>query len=323
MPPEPVLFAGFALFVLAMLAVDLGVFHRKSHVISMKEALAWSAVWIGLGLAFNLGIYFTGTPRTPDGGQAAMEFFTGFLIEKALAVDNIFVFAMLFAYFRVPPAYQHKVLFWGIMGALAMRGFFIWAGIGLLNRFHWMIYVFGALLVATGIKMLAFHGSQLDLEGNIVLRAIRRLVPMTGGYREDRFVVREGGRWLATPLAAVLVMVEATDLIFAVDSIPAIIAITRDPFIVLTSNVFAILGLRSLYFALAGMMDRFVYLTHGLAAILVFVGAKMALSGQVKIPIALSLGVVALILAGAIAASIVATSGGRRGAAAAVPQAES
>jgi tellurite resistance protein TerC len=307
MPPEPVLFAGFSVFILAMLAIDLGVFHKKSHVVGLKEALTWSAVWIGLGLLFNLGLFFTGTPRTPDGSQAGLEFLTGFLIEKALAVDNIFVIAMLFTFFKVPAAYQHKVLFWGIIGALVLRGFFIWAGVELINRFHWMIYVFGALLIATGIKMFVMRGKESCPETNIVLRAFRKFVPVTKDYREDKFLVREGGRLFATPLAVVLVMVETTDLIFAVDSIPAIIAITRDPFIVFTSNVFAILGLRSLYFALAGLMDKFVFLTHGLSAILVFVGAKMAMAGHIKIPVGVSLGVIAGILTITVIASLIHT----------------
>ncbi len=292
------LWAGFNLFVLAMLAIDLGVFHRQAHAVSLREASVWSAVWIGLALVFNLGVWkFLGP-------QPGVEFLTGYLIEKSLSVDNIFVIALLFAYFKVPDAYQHRVLFWGILGALVMRAGFILAGAALLERFHWIIYLFGAFLILTGIKMAFAPEHGLEPEKNPVVRLVRRLMPVTADFRGPAFFVREGGRRAATPLFLVLVMVEFTDLVFAVDSIPAIFAVTRDPFLVYTSNVFAILGLRSLYFLLAGVMHKFEYLKLGLAAILVFVGAKMALVDWVKIPAGVSLGVIAAILAVAVAASL-------------------
>ena len=292
------LWAGFNLFVLAMLAIDLGVFHRQAHAVSLREASIWSAVWIALALVFNLGVWkFLGP-------QPGVEFLTGYLIEKSLSVDNIFVIALLFAYFKVPDQYQHRVLFWGILGALVMRAAFILAGAALLERFHWIIYLFGAFLVLTGIKMAFAPEHGLEPEKNPVVRLVRRLMPVTSDFRGSSFFVREGGRLAATPLFLVLVMVEFTDLVFAVDSIPAIFAVTRDPFLVYTSNVFAILGLRSLYFLLAGVMHKFEYLKLGLAAILVFVGAKMALVDWVKIPSGISLGVIAAILAVAVAASL-------------------
>ena len=292
------LWAGFNLFVLAMLAIDLGVFHRQAHAVSLREASIWSAVWIALALVFNLGVWkFLGP-------QPGVEFLTGYLIEKSLSVDNIFVIALLFAYFKVPDQYQHRVLFWGILGALVMRAAFILAGAALLERFHWIIYLFGAFLVLTGIKMAFAPEQGLEPEKNPVVRLVRRLMPVTSDFRGPSFFVREGGRLAATPLFLVLVMVEFTDLVFAVDSIPAIFAVTRDPFLVYTSNVFAILGLRSLYFLLAGVMHKFEYLKLGLAAILVFVGAKMALVDWVKIPSGISLGVIAAILGLAIAASL-------------------
>ena len=293
------LWAGFNVFVLAMLAVDLGIFHRDSHAVSLREAGIWSAVWIALALVFNVGVWkFLGP-------QPGVEFLTGYLIEKSLSIDNIFVIALLFAYFKVPDRYQHRVLFWGILGALVMRAGFILAGAALLERFHWIIYLFGAFLILTGIKMALAPEKGLEPEKNPVVRLVRRLMPVTADYRGASFFVREGGRRAATPLFLVLVMVEFTDLVFAVDSIPAIFAVTRDPFLVYTSNVFAILGLRSLYFLLAGIMHKFEYLKLGLAAILVFVGAKMALVGWVKIPATTSLGVIAAILAVAVAASLI------------------
>ena len=280
----------FNLFVLAMLALDLGVLRRKSHEVGMKEALTWSAIWISLALLFNAGIYHFRGP------QSGMEFLTGYLIEKALSVDNIFVFIMIFAYFKVPALYQHKVLFWGILGALVMRAICIAAGVKLLKEFHWLIYVFGAFLILTGIKMLTSHGKQIDPGKNPMLKLFRRIMPVTENFEGDRFFVRRDGRKWATPLFIALLFVEMSDLIFAVDSIPAILAITQDPFIVYTSNVFAILGLRSLYFALAGIMGMFHYLHYGLSAILVFVGTKMVIVDWYKIPVATSLGVVAGIL---------------------------
>jgi len=292
------LWAGFNLFVLGMLAVDLGIFHRQAHAVSMREAGTWSAVWIALALIFNLGVWkFLGP-------QPGVEFLTGYLIEKSLSIDNIFVIALLFAYFKVPGEYQHRVLFWGILGALVMRAAFILAGAALLERFHWIIYLFGGFLVLTGIKMAFAPEHGVEPERNSVVRLVRRLMPVTAEFRGASFFVRAGGRRAATPLFLVLVMVEFTDLVFAVDSIPAIFAVTRDPFLVYTSNVFAILGLRSLYFLLAGVMHKFEYLKLGLAAILVFVGAKMALVDWVKVPTVLSLGVIAAILALAVAASL-------------------
>jgi tellurite resistance protein TerC len=293
------LWIGFNLFVLFLLALDLGVFHRKSHEVSIKEASVWSAVWVALALAFNAGVYYF------QGSDVAVQFFTGYLIEKSLSVDNIFVFALLFSYFAVPAAHQHKVLFWGILGALVMRAAFILAGSALLAQFHWIIYVFGAFLILTGVKMALSRNEEMHPERNPVLRLARRLIPVTDDYRGDRFFVREAGRRLATPLFLVLLMVESTDLVFAVDSIPAIFAVTNDPFIVYTSNVFAILGLRSLYFVLAGVMGKFVYLKAGLSAVLVFVGSKMALTEVYKIPSLVSLAVIAALLAIAIVASLV------------------
>jgi tellurite resistance protein TerC len=292
------LWVGFNVFVLAMLALDLGVFHRKAHVVSVREASVWSAVWIALALVFNLGVWHFLGP------QKGVEFLTGYLIEKSLSVDNIFVFALIFGYFAVPQEFQHRVLFWGILGALVMRAIFIAAGAALLASFHWIIYVFGAFLIVTGIKMAFAPEKGLEPEKNPVVRLVRRLFPVSDRYHGQRFFVRQAGVLTATPLFLVLALVETTDLIFAVDSIPAIFAITSDPFIVYTSNVFAILGLRSLYFLLAGVMSRFEYLKLGLAAILVFVGTKMAIVDLVKIPSPVSLGVVAAILAAAVIASL-------------------
>ena len=292
------LWIAFALFVLAMLALDLGVFHRRAHVIELREALGWSAFWIALAVLFNVGVYVWFGPT------AALEFLTGYLIEKSLSMDNIFVFVLIFSYFRVPPLYQHKVLFWGILGALIMRFLFVLAGVTLIQKFHWTIYVFGALLIVTGARMAREKEKEIHPERNPVIRLARRLIPITRDYVDGRFFVRKLGRTLATPLFIVVLVVETTDLVFAVDSIPAILAITRDPFIVYTSNVFAILGLRALYFALAGLMRIFHYLHYGLSVILVFVGVKMLLSDVYKIPIGLALGVVAGILAFSILLSI-------------------
>lgn len=288
----------FNLFVLAMLAIDLGIFHRKSHEVSLREAFAWSAVWVALALIFNAFIYQW------RGSEAALQFFTGYLIEKSLSVDNIFVFALIFAYFAVPKAYQHRVLFWGILGALVLRAIFILAGAALLAKFHWIIYVFGAFLLITGIKMAIYRDQQMDPEKNPLLRLVRRFIPVKNEYHEDRFFVRENGKLWATPLFLVLVLVESTDLVFAVDSIPAIFAVTSDPFIVYTSNVFAILGLRSLYFVLAGVMDKFRYLKLGLSAVLVFVGIKMLLIDLYKIPSLWSLAVIVVLLTVSIVASL-------------------
>lgn len=284
-------------FILAMLALDLGVFHRKSHEVSIREASIWSAVWVALALVFNYGLYLW------RGSDAAIQFFTGYLIEKSLSVDNIFVFALIFSYFAVPKLYQHRVLFWGILGALVMRAIFILAGAALLERFHWILYVFGAFLILTGIKMALVKEGGFNPESNPLLKLVRRKISVTQEYVGDRFFVRRDGRLWATPLFLVLLLVESTDLIFAVDSIPAIFAVTKDPFIVYTSNVFAILGLRSLYFLLAGVMDKFHYLKVGLAAVLVFVGIKMALVDLVKIPSTWSLLVIAILLGTAMLAS--------------------
>ena len=292
------MWVAFNVFVLAMLAVDLGVVHRRAHEVTLKEALVWSGVWIALALLFALGVYVW------HGPQPALEFLTGYLIEKSLSVDNIFVFVLIFSYFKVPARYQHEVLFWGILGALVMRAIFIFAGIALLQRLHWIIYVFGALLILTGIKMAMEKDKEIHPDKNPVLKLFRRLVPVTEGYHADHFFVKHGGRYAATPLFIVLLVVETTDVIFAVDSIPAILAITMDPFIVYTSNVFAILGLRALYFALAGVMQLFHYLHYGLSAILVFVGAKMLLADVYKLPVGVALGVIAGILLIAVIASL-------------------
>jgi tellurite resistance protein TerC len=293
------LWIGFNVFVLAMLALDLGVFHRQAHVVKVKEALIWSAVWIALALLFNLGVYFW------RGAETALEFFTGYLIEKSLSVDNIFVFILIFSYFSVPAQYQHKVLFWGIIGALIMRAILIAVGATLIAKFHWIIYLFGGFLILTGIKMAVQKNTEIHPEKNPLVRLFKRFMPVTNEYHSEKFFIKERSRRFATPLFIVLLIVEATDLVFAVDSIPAIFAITKDPFIVYTSNVFAILGLRSLYFALAGVMGYFHYLKIGLALVLVFVGAKMMLVDAYKIPIGLSLSVVGGILLLSILASVI------------------
>ncbi len=295
---SPLLWAGFIAFVLAMLAIDLGVFHRKAHDVSLKEAGAWSAVWVALALLFNAGVYAWFGP------ERALEFTTGYLIEKALAVDNIFVFVVIFSAFAIPTVYQHRILFWGVLGALVMRAGFILAGGALLQRFHWALYVFGVILAATGVKLLLQRQQELHPERNPLVRAFQRLFPVTHEPAGGRFTVVRDGRRHATPLLLALVAVEVTDLVFAVDSIPAIFAVTRDPFIVFTSNIFAILGLRSLYFLLADVITRFVYLKVGLALVLIFVGAKMLLVDLYKIPIAASLGIIAAILGLSVAASL-------------------
>jgi tellurite resistance protein TerC len=295
---SPVLWAGFIAFVLAMLAIDLGVFHKKAHEVSLKEAGIWSAVWVALALVFNVGVYYWFGP------QRALEFTTGYLIEKALAVDNIFVFVVIFTTFGVPALYQHRVLFWGVLGALVMRAAFIVLGGAFLQRFHWAIYVFGAILAITGVKLLLQRNRELHPERNPVVRAFQKLFPMTTDFAGGKFTIVRNGRRLATPLLLALVAVEVTDLIFAVDSIPAIFAITSDPFIVFTSNIFAILGLRSLYFLLAGIITKFAYLKVGLSLVLIFVGAKMLLMDLYKIPIAASLGIIAAILTLSIVVSL-------------------
>jgi len=290
---------GFVVLILLLLALDLFVFHREAHEVSFREATKFSIFWIALGLAFG-GVIWAWL-----GPQAGAEYLAGYLIEKSLSVDNIFVFALIFTYFGVPAKYQHRVLFWGILGALIFRAAFIAGGAALLDRFHWTIYVFGGFLVITGIRMAMHRDEEVHPERNPVLGLFRRLVPMTAGYHGQKFVIKEAGRRLATPLMAVLVLIETSDILFAVDSIPAIFAVTREPFIVFTSNAFAILGLRALYFMLAGMIHRFVYLKLGLAVVLVYVGIKMLLTAvHIEIPIWLSLGFIALAITVSIVASL-------------------
>jgi tellurite resistance protein TerC len=288
----------FLALVFGLLALDLGVFNRKVHRVSLREAVFWSVFWTILALIFNAWVYWQGGP------QPGLEFLTGYIIERSLSFDNIFVFIVIFNYFAVPAEYQHRVLFWGILGALISRGIFIGMGTALLARFEWLILVFGAFLVYTGIKILVQKEAEVHPEKNPVLRLFQRLVPLTTRYHGKHFFVREGGRLVATPLMLVLVVVEATDVVFAVDSIPAVFGVTRDPFIVFTSNIFAILGLRALYFLLAGLMHKFQYLGFGLGLVLVFVGAKMLLHDWVPIPTEWSLGIVLAILTVAIVASL-------------------
>jgi tellurite resistance protein TerC len=299
MMSQILLWIGFSLFVCAMLALDLLIFHRKAHEIKVREALLLSAFWIALALLFNLGIYFW------RGSEAALQFFTGYLIEKSLSVDNLFVFLLIFTYFAVPPSYQHKVLFWGILGALLMRAVFILAGITLILKFHWVIYVFGAFLLFTGVRMVSQKETKIRPEKNPIIRLFRQVMPVSNEYSGGKFFLREAGRLVATPLIIVLIAIETTDVVFAVDSIPAILAITLDPFIVYTSNVCAILGLRALYFALAGVMKLFHFLHYGLSAILVFIGTKMILTDVLTIPIGISLAIVGTILLISVAVSVV------------------
>jgi TerC family integral membrane protein len=302
------LWIGFNVFVLAMLALDLGVFHRKAHAVSGKEALIWSLVWISLSLVFNAVIYFYWDRMMPDSTytnrEAALAFLTGYLIEKSLSVDNIFIFILIFSFFAVPAAYQHRILFWGILGALIMRGTLIAIGAALLAQFHWIMYLFGAFLIFTGIRMAWQREENIQPDQNPVVKFFRRLMPVTENFERDTFFVRRAGKLMATPLFLILLVVESTDLIFAVDSIPAIFAVTQDPFIVYTSNVFAILGLRALYFLLANVMDKFQYLKFGLSAVLIFIGVKMVIVDFYKIPIGISLAVVASILTVSILVSL-------------------
>ena len=298
MRSQILLWVVFNIFVLGMLTLDLGFFHRKTHVIKIKEALVWSAIWITLALLFNLGIYCW------RGSETALQFLTGYLIEKSLSVDNIFIFLLIFSYFDVPSLYQHKVLFWGILGALIMRAVFIATGITLIEKFHWIIYIFGFFLLLTGVKMALQKDKKIHPERNLILRLFRRWVPVTEDYAGDRFFIKRGKQYFATPLFIVLLVIETTDVIFAVDSIPAILGITLDPFIVYTSNVFAILGLRALYFVVAGIIELFHHLHYGLAAVLVFVGIKMLLSDIYKIPVSIALSVVAGILIVSVMASV-------------------
>ncbi len=303
------LFVGFNAFIILMLALDLGVFHRKSHAVSIKEALGWSIAWIAMSLAFNAVIYFFWDSLVPhsalSSSEAALAFFTGYIIEKSLSVDNIFVFVLIFSYFSVPAQYQHRVLFWGILGALLMRGVLIGVGAALLEQFHWIIYVFGGFLIYTGIKMFTQESIKVEPEKNPLVKFFRKRFPITEGYEGDKFFVRRAGKLMATPLFLVLLIIESTDLVFAVDSIPAIFAVTKDPFIVYTSNVCAILGLRALYFLLANVVEKFHYLSTGLAIVLIFVGAKMLLDTVYEIPMTVSLGVVFVVLTTSIVASLI------------------
>jgi tellurite resistance protein TerC len=300
MPAQTVLvWGGFVLFVLAMLAIDLGIFHRKSHTVSIKEASIWVIVWITCATIFGIGLWLR------NGSEQALAFAAGYVIEYSLSMDNIFVFVLIFTYFAVPAAYQHRVLFWGIIGALIMRGIMIAAGAALIKQFHWIIYIFGAFLVFTGIRMAFHDNAEIHPEQNPLIRLARRVMPVTKDYEGEHFFVRHGGKLFATPLFLVLLMVESTDLIFAVDSIPAIFAVTTDPFIVFTSNVFAILGLRSLYFVLAGAVDKFHYLKIGLSVVLTFVGIKMLASEWYKMPTAVSLLVILLVLGTSVVASLI------------------
>ncbi|MFZ5478787.1 MAG: TerC family protein [Myxococcota bacterium] len=293
---SPGMWVGFAALVLVTLAIDLGLFNRKAHEPTFREALAWSGVWVSLAMAFCSWLWL-------ESPQRGMEFLTGYVVEYALSVDNVFIFLVIFSTFAVPRAYQHRVLFWGVLGAVGLRAAMIFGGTLLLARFHWLIYVFGAFLIATGAKMLAQRDVEPHPERSFAFRLLRRIVPTTSSYHGDAFVVVEHGRRVATPLFLVLVLVELTDVVFALDSIPAIFAVTNDPFVVLTSNVFAILGLRSLFFVLGTVIHRFAYLKVGLALTLVFIGAKMAAAEVVKVPIAVSLAVIATLIGGSIAYS--------------------
>jgi tellurite resistance protein TerC len=299
---ETLMWIIFNIFVLGMLALDLGVFHRKAHEVKFKEAITWSIVWILLALAFNVLVYFW------HGKESALEFLTGYLVEKSLSVDNIFVFLMIFTYFGVKPMYQHKVLFWGILGAIIMRAIFIFAGITLIKIFHPIIYVFGLFLIFTGIKMATQKDREIHPERNPVIKLFRKFFKITPDYVNGKFFVKQGKNLIATPLFIVLLVVESTDVMFAVDSIPAIIAITRDPFIVYTSNIFAILGLRALYFAIAGFVTLFRYFKYGLSIVLVFIGIKMLISDIYKIPTLIALAVVFSIITISIIASLLVPS---------------
>ena len=290
MATSPWFWIGFNAFVLAMLALDLGVFHRRAHVVRPKEAGIWVAVWVSLAMLFAAGLALF------KDGHTALTFVTGYVIEESLSVDNIFVILLIFSYFGVPEKYQHRVLFWGIVGALVMRGTFIGLGTLLLARFHWVIYVFGAMLVVTGIRMAFKQDEEFDGDNNAIVRAARRTLPFTSSYDGQHFFMLENSRRVATPLFLVLILVEFTDLIFAIDSIPAIFAVTSDPFIVYTSNIFAVLGLRSMYFLLAHVVHRFHYLKYGLAVILTFVGVKMLLEAWYRIPIFVALAVILVVL---------------------------
>jgi tellurite resistance protein TerC len=296
---ETLLYVVFLAFILAMLAIDLGVFNRKAHAVTLKEAVLWSIVWTALALLFNLGIYsYAGT-------KPALEFFTGYLVERALSFDNIFVFVLIFSYFGVPSRYHHRALFWGVIGALVTRAIFIGTGVALIARFEWILYFFGAILVVSGWKMMSDKDIEVHPDKNIFIRAARKVFPVAAGYASGRFFLRKEGILYCTPLFLVLLTIESTDIVFAVDSIPAVFGVTQDPFIVFSSNIFAILGLRATYFLLAGVMETFHYLRHGLSLVLIFIGLKMLLADFVHIPIGMSLGVVMGVLALAVIASLV------------------
>lgn len=290
---------GFVVFILLVLALDLGVFHKKSHSVGFKESIIWSGVWIALAMAFNVIILYW------RGQEDFMLFLTGYVIEKSLSVDNLFVFLLIFGYFKIPNQYQHKVLFYGILGALIMRAFFIWAGISILTKFTWVIYIFGAFLVFSGIKMLRPESDEHDLEKSWVITWTKKIFPTSPHFHDDKFFVRINGVLTITPLFITLIFVEFSDLVFAIDSIPAIIGITSDPFLVFTSNVFAILGLRSLYFALKGFADIFHYLKYGLSLILIFIGVKMLISHYYHMPVAVTMGVIFVVLLTSVVASII------------------
>jgi tellurite resistance protein TerC len=292
------MWVGFSVAIIAAIALDLGVLHRKAHRITLKEALAESAGWIGLALAFNTCVYIS------MGHQAGLEFLAGYLVEKSLSIDNIFLFLLIFQGMDVPASAQHKVLYYGVVGALVMRAIFIFGGVALLNRFHFVLYVFAAILIFTAVRMLLPGRQKMQPQRNWLVRIVRRFVPMTQEYKGTNFVVRRANKWSATPLLLALVAVEATDIVFAVDSVPAVLAITRDTFIAFSSNVFAILGLRALYFALADLLPRFRFLQPGLAAILLFTGAKMLASDRIRIPTGASLGVIIGIMALMVVASL-------------------
>ena len=294
------LWIGFNIFVLLMLALDLGVFHRRAHAISLREAVVWNVVWLAVALAFNLGLLHW------YGRSPALEFFAGYLIERALSFDNIFIFLLLFRYFAVESRYQHRLLYWGILGALVMRGTMIGLGVAMIRRFEWVLYLFGAFLVFAGAKMLFQKDEQVHPERNPVLRGARKFLPLTKDFHGQRFFVHDGEIWRATPMFLLLLVMETTDLAFALDSIPAVFAVTRDPFIVYTSNVFAILGLRAFYFLLAGVMPYFRYLSIGLSLVLMFVGAKMLAEKWVKVSTGVSLAVVGGLLGISVSASLLA-----------------
>ncbi len=319
-------YAGFTVFVLAMLALDLGVFHKKAHVVSVKEASIWTTVWISLALVFNFLFYkyaywrfttedrYLSIPGFDAAAQAkttALEFLTGFIIEKSLAIDNIFVFAVVFAYFAIPKIYQHRVLFWGILGALVFRAIFIAMG-SILLSYHWLIIFFGALLILTGIKMFFAGTETQNLENNYIVKILKKVFRIHPQVEGDKFFVKKNGVRYVTPLFLALVFLEFSDIIFAVDSVPAIFAITKEPLIVFTSNVFAILGLRSMYFLLAGVMDKFMFIKYGLASVLIFVGLKMVWLNEAfggKFPIGWSLGIIATLIGGSIIASLIVNRG--------------